>query len=111
VDIASSGILNRVKAGSSVPVKFSLGGYQGNALQIFAPGYPRVVTIPCEGTPDPISGGELEANGTSGLNYDAAADQYNYVWKTEGSWANSCRQNQVRFKDGTEQRANFNFTR
>ena len=32
-------VLNVVKAGSSVPLKFSLGGDQG--LNVSAPGYPR----------------------------------------------------------------------
>jgi hypothetical protein len=37
--------LNVVKAGSAVPVKFSLGGNQG--LNIFASGYPISVPIVC----------------------------------------------------------------
>jgi hypothetical protein len=46
--------------------------------------------------------------GNSSLSYDAAADQYVYVWKTEKSWSN-CRQLVVRLKDGKEYKANFLF--
>jgi hypothetical protein len=110
VDNASTGILNRVKAGSSMPVKFSLNGYWG--LNVLAAGYPRVVTINCTGVIEPIADTELETGtANNGLVYDATADQYNYVWKTTASMANSCRQFQLRLTDGTEQIANFQFTK
>lgn len=47
--------------------------------------------------------------GSSGLTYDAATDTYAYVWKTEKSWAGSCRQLVVRLADRSEQVANFKF--
>ena len=47
--------------------------------------------------------------GGSSLNYDTLADQYIYVWKTEKSWAGSCRQLQVQLNDGTLHTANFKF--
>jgi hypothetical protein len=34
-----------------------------------------------------------------------------YVWKTEKSWAGSCRQLNVRLIDGTEHKANFRFNK
>jgi hypothetical protein len=49
--------------------------------------------------------------GGSSLNYDATADQYIYVWKTDKAWANSCRQLRVKLADGTLHVANFKFTR
>jgi hypothetical protein len=52
---------------------------------------------------------ETVAAGGSSLNYDAATDQYVYVWKTDASWAGTCRQLVVRLNDGTEHRANFQF--
>ncbi len=99
--------LNSVKGGSSVPVKFSLGGNQG--LDVFAAGYPRSQVIAC-GSTVPVDGGEAtNTPGSSGLTYDAASNSYSYVWKTEKTWANSCRQLIVRFNDGTLYRANFSF--
>jgi hypothetical protein len=54
---------------------------------------------------------ETVAAGGSSLSYDAATDQYVYAWKTQKSWANSCRQLVLKFNDGTFQRANFKFVR
>lgn len=73
------GALNRVKAGSTVPVKFRLGGNHG--LNVLLAGHPRVSSIPCpSGLPiDLIE--ETTTAGSSGLTYDAVADQYTYAWK------------------------------
>jgi hypothetical protein len=110
IDNVETGILNRIKAGSSVPVKFSLHGNWG--LSIFAAGYPRVMTIDCTGFIDPIPDSELTTStANNGLVYDPTADQYNYVWKTTNNLANSCRQLQIRLIDGTEHIANFQFTK
>ena len=47
--------------------------------------------------------------GNSGLTYDSATQTYTYVWKTEKSWAGTCRQLIVRLIDGTEHTAGFMF--
>ncbi|MBD0326526.1 MAG: PxKF domain-containing protein, partial [Pyrinomonadaceae bacterium] len=47
--------------------------------------------------------------GSSSLSYDAASDQYIYTWKTESSWAGTCRQLVITLKDGTVHVANFRF--
>jgi hypothetical protein len=49
--------------------------------------------------------------GNSSLTYDPGSDQYTYVWKTDSSWANSCRALIVKLKDGSVHRANFKFTK
>ena len=97
-------ILNIVKAGSAIPVKFSLGGNQG--LDVFAVGYPRSQTVTCNSAAtDPIEQ-TITAN-ASGLTYDATTDTYTYVWKSDKSWAGTCRQLVVTTKDGAVHRANF----
>lgn len=100
-------ILNVAKAGSAIPVKFGLGGYQG--LGIFAPGYPISHPASCDaaGTPDVIE--TTVTAGGSGLSYAAGADRYTYVWKTSKSWAGSCRQLVVKLVDGSYHYANFKF--
>jgi hypothetical protein len=47
--------------------------------------------------------------GSSSLSYDASTGQYTYVWKTEKSWARSCRKLVMRFTDGSEGVALFDF--
>lgn len=98
--------INGAKAGSAIPVKFSLGGDRG--LGIFAAGYPRSVPVAC-GAASSTVGDETASAGGSGLSYDASTGTYNYPWKTEKVWSGSCRQLVVRFRDGTERRASFSF--
>jgi len=102
-------ILNRVKAGQAVPVKFSLHGYQ--TIAIFDSGYPGSAVIPCASNAELSDVTETLTAGGSSLSYDATTDQYNYVWKTEKSWAGACRQLVVKLNDGSYHRANFNFTK
>jgi len=101
-------VLNKVKAGSAVPVKFSLGGNFG--LGIFATGSPHVTTIPCQnGTVDPIE--ETVSADQSKLNYDPLTGKYIYVWKTNKAWSNTCLVLTLKFIDGTEKTALFKFTK
>jgi uncharacterized membrane protein len=86
------------KAGSAVPVRFSLGGYRGP--DVFAAGYPRVGS--CE--PSDASAPASSA-GRSGLAYDAGADAYTFVWKTEKTWAGACRRLEIAFVDETPVRS------
>jgi hypothetical protein len=101
-------VLNTVKAGQGIPVKFGLGGDQG--LNIFAAGYPASSPITCGNTAtDSI---EVTAvAGTSSLAYDVVSNQYTYVWKTDKAWANTCRTLAIKFTDGTVHQANFKFTK
>ncbi len=100
-------VLNAVKAGQAVPVKFTLHGDQG--LDVLASGYPKSQTIAC-GSDQQVDGIESTVTApSSGLSYDPASDQYTYVWKTDKSWASSCRQLVVKLDDGTTHRADFSF--
>jgi hypothetical protein len=99
--------LNSVKAGSTVPVKFSLGGNQG--LNIFAAGYPKSQQISCSGSAPVDAIEQTVTASTSSLTYDAATGQYSYTWKTEKSWAGQCRQLIVRLADNTDHVATFQF--
>jgi hypothetical protein len=99
--------LNSVKSGSAIPVKFSLGGNQG--LSIFAAGSPYSQKISCS-SGVPIDAIEQTVNaGGSSLTYDSSTGQYNYVWKTDKSWAGTCRQLTMVLNDGSMHQANFQF--
>jgi hypothetical protein len=110
-------VFNSVKAGSSVPIKFSLGGNQG--LNIFDPGPPTSPysqpmscnpSIPVDLTaPTNTSGGSM-------LTYDSKTQTYTYSWKTDPTWAptgggTNCRLLTVKFKDGTTHVAFFKITK
>jgi uncharacterized repeat protein (TIGR01451 family) len=97
--------LNVVQAGRAVPVKFSLSGNKG--LDIFAANSPYTVAINCDGSSPQADVAETLTAGGSSLGY--TPDQYNYVWKTESSWAGTCRQLVVKLNDGSAHTANFKF--
>jgi hypothetical protein len=98
-------VINVVKAGSAIPVIFSLGGNLG--LNIFASGYPKSQMIPCDSTA-PADGidSTLTAGGSS-LTYDSGSGRYSYIWKTDKTWAGTCRALILQMNDGTSHRADF----
>lgn len=97
---------NQVNAGRSIPVKFSLSGYQG--MNILAAGSPFTQQVTC-GSTNVTDLQETGTAGSSSLSYDASSDQYHYVWKTESSWAGTCRVLTVKLNDGTSHTATFKF--
>jgi hypothetical protein len=99
--------LNTAKAGSTLPINFSLGGDEG--LGVFADGYPASTQISC------MDGSVMDDKqpavtpGSSGLAYDPLTNQYTFVWKTDKGWGGTCRQLVVVLADGTTHVANFKF--
>jgi hypothetical protein len=102
--------VNAAKAGSAIPVKFSLGGFMG--YDIFALGYPRTMALDLSTF---VVADDIETTvvaGGSSLNYDTTTGQYIYVWKTDKAWAGKGgRELQVQFRDGTTQVAYFKFAK
>ena len=99
--------MNSTKAGTTVQLKFNLGGNRG--LAILAAGSPSSQTMNCSGKPL-TSGDPVTASGT-GLTYDAKSGQYLFSWKTEKAWATSCRKLILKLVDGSEHVAYFTFTK
>jgi hypothetical protein len=107
--VDNSPTINQVKAGSAIPVKFSLGGNLG--LSIFAAGSPGSHQASCV-TGNPTDAIEQTVTaGSSSLQYDSTSNQYIYVWKTDKTWSGTCRQLDVTLSDGTTHTAMFQFTR
>lgn len=105
-NVANPPTLNAVNAGKAVPVKFSLSGDKG--LNIFAANNPYSVSLNC-GTNNPgVDVTETLNAGGSSLTF--SGDQYIYIWKTESSWAGTCRQLVITLNDGSVHTANFKFT-
>ena len=107
--IDMGGVFNVAKAGSAIPVKFSLGGDQG--LDVIAAGYPKVTSVSCPSSASLDVIEETATTTTSGLKYDPVADQYNYTWKTVSTFAGSCKMLTVKLTDGTSHTALFKFTK
>jgi hypothetical protein len=104
--VSNSPTLNAVNAGRAIPVKFSLSGNKG--LNIFATDSPYSVSLSNCDTNDPgVDVVETLTAGGSSLSY--GPDQYVYVWKTDSSWAGTCRQLVIKLNDGSTHVANFKF--
>ena len=102
---------NKAKAGSAIPVKFSLGGDFGPNM--FADGYPKFQQSACDSSDPSDAIEQTLSDASSHLNYDATTDQYTYVWKTNKDWAKNktCGTLIVKLADDTEHLANFEFTK
>lgn len=100
-------MVNTVKAGQAIPIKFSLGGDYG--LNIFAAGAPSSALVGCDqtGSTDDIE--QTVTAGGSSLTYDPGSRTYIYVWKTDKSWTNTCRRLSVTLNDGSVHQAMFKF--
>lgn len=102
------GVLNSVQANRAIPLRFRIeGGYGLAALY----GAPTVRQIACDsGEPvSEVSDHEASAAGQSGYQYDRVTGEYQYNWKTDRSYAGSCRQLTFHLIDGTSYSANFQF--
>jgi hypothetical protein len=105
--VANPPVFNVVQAGQTVPMRFSLGGWQG--LSIFAPGYPRSEPIACTSSTQATGIDATASAAASELTYDAETGTYNYLWRTDRKWAGTCRRLTLKFTDGAEYSANFRF--
>jgi hypothetical protein len=99
-------ILNVVKAGGTVPVKWLLSdasGKNSTALAaVFAIGSNAIRCPTATSDPD----ADNVSPGLAGLRYDS---QYVYNWPTVAKWAGTCRQFYAMMADGTKKVANFQF--
>jgi microsomal dipeptidase-like Zn-dependent dipeptidase len=104
--IANHPLVNTIKAGQTVPVKFSLGGDHG--LDVLLGGAASSTMISC-GTGAAVDMTELTVTnpGGSQFTYDPVTATYQFNWKTDKSWSGSCRRLLVRLDDGTLHTADF----
>ncbi|HYF25788.1 MAG TPA: PxKF domain-containing protein [Baekduia sp.] len=100
-------VLNAAKAGSAIPVKFSVGADHG--LDIMGVGSPTSQPISCDAGAPVDAVEETVTAGSSSLSYDPVAGHYVYVWKSEKAWAGTCRRLTVALADGTAHTARFKF--
>lgn len=117
--IDNNGVWNSVKAGSAIPVKFSLDGAPvpnsntGQGLDVLSTAKPPTfVAVTCPSTGAVADVVEETTTSTAGLKWDGVADQYVYVWKTTTAMAGKCGRFELTLKDGTAAKtANFQFTK
>jgi MBG domain/Thrombospondin type 3 repeat len=98
-------VVNVTKAGRTVPIRFSLGGYYGKG--ILQGGSPSSVPMACTGGPEQVI--EHDSEGRSGLHYSDR--KYTFNWKTSSSWVGTCRKLILTLSDGTTHEAIFRFVK
>jgi hypothetical protein len=96
--------VNKAIAGSSIPVKFAIGGFRG--LQVLQANSPTSVPATCPvGAPENAVRALIAPR--SGLH--SLGSSYTYVWKTSAAWEGTCRKFQVTLADGSTHEAMFRF--
>jgi hypothetical protein len=95
--------VNSAYAGSAVPVKFTVGGFRGKNVLLQSPSSAQVACP--AGAPENVVPPTLAVvPGLRSLGYS-----YNYVWKTNSSWAGTCRVFVLTLADGSTHEAMFRF--
>ena len=96
--------VNSAIAGSAIPMKFALVGYRGS--QVLMPGSPTSMVVQCSaGAPGNVLPPALTL--FSGLR--SLGNSHTYVWKTNSSWAGTCRKFVLTLANGTTHEALFRF--
>lgn len=103
-------VVNTIKAGRAVPIKWSLLDSNGGYLS--DPGTFRSLTsqqMVCTSgtTTSPVE--ETVSAGGSGLSYDSISGQFQYNWKSSSGWKGTCRTMRLELADGQKRYASFKF--
>ena len=107
--VDNPGVLNVVKAGQAVPLRWRLVKADGTPVTNLATASLRVTTLPCA---DGTTGDLLEevAAGSSGL-LNLGNGYYQLNWKTPKTYAQSCKTLRLDLGEGVEREALFRFTK
>jgi YVTN family beta-propeller protein len=96
-----------IKAGTTVPIVFSLGGDRG--LDVLAAGSPASGAVMCGSADAPES--VQPAYSDYGLRFSASAGLYVFKWHTKRSWAGTCRAFVLTLNDGSVHQLTVKFRR
>jgi hypothetical protein len=100
---------NRMTAGRYVRIPFSVGGNVDFTGAVVPSGTASTQAVTCE--PNVYHHVDVlgEPVGTAGVTYDPTTKRYTLTWKTDASWAGSCRVVTVTLNDGTTHTLRFAF--
>jgi hypothetical protein len=100
-------VLNSLKAGTTVPLKWKLQtatGQEITTLEAVTSVTSKPIKCPAA-TTDPVE--SIVPAALTPLKYDPVVKQYVYTWTTAKAWAGTCRELFVGFRDGTYKSARF----
>jgi uncharacterized repeat protein (TIGR01451 family) len=104
--------INQVQAGSSIPVKFTLGGNFGPNVFATVPSSQQVNCTGLPGTVTLVPGTAAPATKLGAIDVDVSIspNQYHFDWQTSRAYAGTCRMLIVQLNDGTTRFAFFQFS-
>jgi hypothetical protein len=100
------GVVNTVKGGSTVPIKFELFAGPTELTSTSDVKTLKSSPIACSSLPDTVDAIELTATGGTSLRYDTTGGQFVYNWKTP-TGAGTCHAVTVTAQDGSYKTAYF----
>ncbi|HEX5041663.1 MAG TPA: Ig-like domain repeat protein [Candidatus Polarisedimenticolaceae bacterium] len=106
-------VLNTGKAGRTIPVKWQLkdaaGAYVTSLSTVVNnPLQYRQISCDSSAPQDPLP---ADTSGSSGLRYDASANQFVFTWQTSSSFAGKCYELLLDLSDGTQHVSRYKFTK
>jgi hypothetical protein len=105
--VRNAPMFNRVTAGQAVPLRFTVDGYRGTT--VLKAGSPTSSEISCQAVRSENLVDETESANHGGLRQDGAKFKFKYIWKTDRSWAGTCRKLVLTLVDGSSYEALFRF--
>jgi microsomal dipeptidase-like Zn-dependent dipeptidase len=106
--VANPPLVNTLKAGRNVPLKFGLGGDYG--LNVLQGGAPTSIRIGCTSLAvEDVVEETAISPGASLFSYDPLTSLYQFNWKTAKNWSGTCRRLLLTLDDGTVHAADFKF--
>ena len=101
--------LNIWVAGAAVPIHFDFGN--GRRSAEIADGWPQSVQIPCGSSATPAGGEPTASWHKHKPAKKGKRKRLLHLWKTNRSWAGTCRQFILKLDDGSVHRAGFRFVK
>jgi hypothetical protein len=105
--VRNAPMFNRVRAGQAVPIRFTVDGYRGTT--VLKAGSPTSSPISCKAVRSENIVDETEPANHGGLRQDGAKFKFKYIWKTDRSWAGTCRKLVLTLVDDSSYEALFRF--
>jgi uncharacterized repeat protein (TIGR01451 family) len=103
--------VNQVQSGSTIPVKFGLGGAFGSNIFATAPSSQQVSCSGLPGTITVVPNTVVPVTSPNSVDFNliTAPNQYHFDWQTSTAYAGTCRELIVSLNDGTTKVAFFQF--
>ena len=105
--VKNAPVVNLARAGRAIPISFQVMGLHSRRGPLAGAPVSTEMTCPTSAPSEELDDEDGDENSRGGLHGDGS--KYTYVWKTDRSWAGSCRRLVLTLADGTTHQALFRF--